>query len=347
MKRVEIKTARPYSVLIGGGVVRTLPLELHRLTNARRVMVVTDETIASLHLPGVLEQLKDWEVYTHMFPAGECHKTMDSMLPLLQNLLEAGFDRSDVIVALGGGVVGDMAGFAASMYMRGIDYVNIPTTLLSQVDSSVGGKTGVDLMGAKNILGAFYQPRLVICDTDYLTTLPQNVFADGCAEVIKYAFIGDEALLPLLDAGIQNHLAEVVCRCVQHKAEIVASDEFDRGRRGLLNFGHTIGHAVEKASGYAVSHGAAVAVGMFQITAACEKAGLCGNGVRERLQSLLQSYGLPLTTDVSLGEILAAVVSDKKKSGDSLTAILPRGLGSCEMCKLSLAQLEALLDRVF
>ena len=295
MKRVQVDTARSYSVLIGSGAVSALPAELNTLTSARRVMIVTDESVAPLHLSSLQSLLSQWEVHTHVFPAGECHKSMETLMPLFSALLHAGFDRSDVIVALGGGVVGDMAGLAASMYMRGIDYVNLSTTLLSQVDSSVGGKTAVDFMGAKNILGAFYQPRLVICDTDYLTTLPPAVFADGCAEVIKYAFIGDKELLPLLEGGIGENLSEIVYRCVADKAAIVASDEFDRGLRGLLNFGHTLGHALEKCSNYALSHGSAVALGMLQMTAACEKAGLCESGVYSRLRPLLERHGLPLT----------------------------------------------------
>ena len=343
MKRVQVNTARSYSVLIGSGAVAALPEELKKLTGARRLMIVTDETVAPLHLESLKALLQGWDVYTHVFPAGEEHKAMDTLLPLLSQLLEAGFDRSDLIVALGGGVVGDMAGFAASMYMRGIDFVNIPTTLLSQVDSSVGGKTGVDLMGAKNILGAFYQPRLVICDTDYLATLPPSVFADGCAEVIKYAFIGDEELLPLLEAGILENLAEIVYRCVQDKSDIVASDEFDRGRRGLLNFGHTLGHAVEKLSGYAISHGSAVAMGMAQMTMACEKAGLCETGVSQRLLPLLQRHNLPTEHPYSPKELIAGARSDKKKSGDKVAAIVPRRLCCCEMQKMSFEELEALL----
>ena len=343
MKRVQVNTARPYSVLIGSGAIAALPSELNHLTKARRLMIVSDTTVAPLHLERVKELLSDREVHTHVFPAGEEHKSMDSLLPLLTQLLEAGFDRSDMIIALGGGVVGDMAGFAASMYMRGIDFVNIPTTLLSQVDSSVGGKTGVDLMGAKNILGAFYQPRLVICDTDFLSTLPPPVFADGCAEVIKYAFIGDEALLPLLDQGIRENLTEIVYRCVRDKSDIVASDEFDRGLRGLLNFGHTLGHAVEKLSGYAVSHGSAVAMGMARMTAACERAGICENGVSARLLPLLQRHGLPVEDAYSPGELIAAARSDKKKSGDAVSAIVPRSLCRCEIRKMPFEELEALL----
>lgn len=346
MREVQVNTACPYRVLIGSGAVCALPEELKKITAAERVMVVTDEMVAALHLSDMLLLLDGWEVHTHVFPAGEEHKTVDTLMPLLKKLLEAGFDRSDLIVAFGGGVVGDMAGFAASMYMRGIDFVNIPTTLLSQVDSSVGGKTAVDFMGAKNILGAFYQPRLVICDTDYLAALPEPVFADGCAEVIKYAFIGDEGLLQLLESGIQNCTEEIVCRCVQDKADIVASDEFDRGRRGLLNFGHTVGHAIEKLSGCSVSHGCAVAMGMLCVTAACEKAGLCESGVYDRLLPLLRNHGLPVTLPYSRSAIVDAARADKKKNGDSVSMIVPRALCRCEIRKMTFGEMDSLLQKV-
>lgn len=346
MKEVQVNTARTYRVLIGSGTVKSLPEELRQISRARRLMLVSDDIVAPLHLGKVLDLLGDWEVHTHVFPTGEIHKSMDTLMPLLAKLLEAGFDRSDAMVALGGGVVGDMVGFAASMYMRGMNYVNLPTTLLSQVDSSVGGKTAVDFQGAKNILGAFHQPSLVICDTDYLATLPRGSFADGCAEVIKYAFIGDESLLPLLEDGIQNHLEEIVYRCVQDKAEIVSGDEFDRGRRGLLNFGHTLGHAMENLSGYTLSHGAAVALGMGYITDACEKAGICEYGVYDRLLRLLQCHSLPTAANFSRTELMEAVRTDKKKSGDSVSAILPRGLCRCEIRKLSFGELETLMQKV-
>lgn len=346
MKRVQVNTAHSYRVLIGSGAVRCLPEELKKLTAARRLMLISDDTVAPLYLKKLVQLLGDWEVHTHVFPADEAHKSMDTLMPLLAQLLETGFDRSDVIVALGGGVVGDMAGFAASMYMRGINYVNLPTTLLSQVDSSVGGKTAVDFQGAKNILGAFHQPSLVICDTDYLATLPDSVFADGCAEVIKYAFIGDGELLPLLEDGIRNHPEEIVYRCVADKAEIVSGDEFDRGRRGLLNFGHTLGHALEKVSGYAISHGSAVALGMLYVTAACEEAGICERGVYERLLPLICSHGLPVAAQYPMTAVLEAIRSDKKKSGESISAILPRGLCRCEIRKLPFEELEVLLKRV-
>jgi len=346
VKRVQVNTARSYSVLIGRGAVRHLPEELKTFPAARRLMLVSDDTVASLHLENLVQLLGNWEVHTHVFPAGEAHKSMDTLMPLLAQLLEAGFDRSDMIVALGGGVVGDMAGFAASMYMRGINYVNLPTTLLSQVDSSVGGKTAVDFQGSKNILGAFHQPSLVICDTDYLSTLPDSVFADGCAEVIKYAFIGDADLLPLLEDGIRNHPEEIVYRCVMDKAEIVSGDEFDRGRRGLLNFGHTIGHAIEKKSGYAVSHGAAVAMGMLSMTAACEKAGLCEAGVYERLLPLLWNHGLPVAVPYGRKALMEAARSDKKKTGESVALIVPRRLCCCEIQKMSFEELRVLLEKV-
>ncbi len=284
------------------------------------------------------------EKHVFVLPHGEEHKSIDTVLSVLTYLKEHGFDRDDLVVALGGGVTGDMAAFAASVYMRGIDFVNVPTTLLSQVDSSVGGKTGVDFLGSKNIIGSFYQPILVVCDTDYLKTLPDDIFSDGCAEVIKYSMIGDAPLLALIGDGIRKNIDEVVYKCVSDKNDIVSRDEFDRGERVLLNFGHTVGHAVESLSGYTLSHGKAVAIGMSVMTRACANAGICSFELFDELTGLLRANGLPTETEMTASELICAIKNDKKKSGDGITAVIPTAKSKSETRRMSFSELERLIE---
>lgn len=347
MKRIRVKTSREYEVIVGAGASAETGDALSSLSGAARILTVTDDNVAPLHADTFLARLpENTEKHLFVIPHGEENKSIDTVLSILTYMKEHGFDRSDLIVALGGGVTGDMAAFAASVYMRGIDFVNVPTTLLSQVDSSVGGKTGVDFLGSKNIIGTFYQPLLVICDTDYLKTLPDDVFADGCAEVIKYAFIGDAELLALIEDGIRKNIDEIVSRCVSDKNNIVSRDEFDRGERALLNFGHTVGHAVESLSEYTVSHGKAVASGMCIITRACELAGICEEGVYGRLVSVLSANSLPTGTDRTADELTCAVRNDKKKSGDSISVIVPTALSSAKVQKMSFSELHSLIKEV-
>ena len=307
-------------------------------------MIVSDDNVAPLYLEAVAKSLTDqgFAAYSHILPHGEGSKTFDELVKLLNFTAECGFSRSDTLVALGGGVVGDLCGFAAAVYMRGVHFVQLPTTLLAAVDSSVGGKTAVDLAAGKNLAGAFYQPDLVLCDLDTFSTLPQEEYANGMAEVIKYGFIRDEELLKRLARNFDEE--EVVSRCVQIKADIVANDEFDRGERMLLNFGHTVGHAVEARSGFAIPHGQAVAVGMVRVTQACVKNGLCPPETLETMLALLERYGLPRETPYPMSELLDYMVKDKKSSGGSITFVLPRETGTCELKKLTRAEWTALLS---
>ncbi len=343
MKRIRVKTSREYSVIVGAGTVEMLSCELKETLKASRLLIVTDGNVAPLHLEKLVSLLDGYEVHTVVLPSGEEHKNLDSIVSVLTRMKECSFDRDDAVIALGGGVVGDMAAFSASIYMRGIDFVNIPTILLSQVDSSVGGKTGIDFLGAKNAVGSFYQPRLVICDTSHLSTLTPGIFRDGCAEVIKYAFIGDPELLDVIDGGIGSNVEEIVYRCVSDKDRVVSADEFDRGERALLNFGHTVGHAVESLSGYTVSHGSAVAIGMSVITLGCEKKGICPEGVYDRLTATLRANGLPTTTDMTADALIEAIRNDKKKSGDAITVIVPTALCRCETRRMTFTELYGII----
>ena len=242
--------------------------------------------------------------------------------------------------------MGDLTGFAAATYLRGVSFVQVPTTLLAAVDSSVGGKTAIDLSVGKNLVGAFWQPSLVLCDTDTLDTLPQEIFQDGCAEVIKYGMIGDAALLDLLErADLRDEAETVVARCVAHKRDLVEQDEFDTGARQLLNLGHTFGHGVEACSGYAVSHGRAVSIGMMMAARAAVAAGLCPADVPPRLGALLTRHGLPTTTDYTADALREPLLSDKKRAGDTLTLVLPRAWGRSELCPVPVDQMALWIER--
>ena len=283
------------------------------------------------------------EAKSLVFPAGEQTKCLQRYGELLSFLAENRFTRSDCVIALGGGVTGDLAGFAAATYQRGMGFVQVPTTLLAAVDSSVGGKTAIDLPEGKNQVGAFYQPSLVLCDTDTLSTLPKRELTAGYAEVIKYAVLGDRGLFETLQ-NREHDLPQVIETCVKHKAEIVQEDERDTGLRRLLNLGHTFGHAVESRSGYTLLHGEAVSVGMAMICrAACAK-GLLSQSDFEAVAALLRSYDLPTETAYSADELYDTLLLDKKFSGGKLHLIVPRESGRCDILPVTPDELRFWLE---
>ena len=260
-------------------------------------------------------------------------------LELLNVLAENKLTRSDLIVALGGGVVGDLAGFAAASYLRGIRFIQVPTTLLAAVDSSVGGKTAIDLPSGKNLVGAFYQPSLVLCDTDTLNTLSEDIFRDGCAEVIKYGILYDPGLFSHLEEkGLAFDRKAVITRCVELKRDVVMEDEFDTGSRMKLNLGHTIGHGVEAKSQFAVSHGKAVAIG----TAIVSRASDCTDC--SRILSVLVTFGLPTGTAYSAEDLYAYTLSDKKRSGGIVNLIIPRAIGECDIVPTPIEDLKSFIE---
>jgi 3-dehydroquinate synthase len=315
------------------------------LPKAKIAAIITDDNVKKLYLEPVVKSfstshspLPTPQLIHYSIPPGEDSKNGGQYLSLLDWLCENKLTRSDVIVALGGGVVGDLAGFTAATYLRGIPFVQIPTTLLAMVDSSVGGKTGIDLRTGKNLAGVFYQPSLVLCDTSALASLPESVFKDGCAEVIKYGMIASPEILELLKThtlettfGLVNELIE---KCISIKRDIVQLDEFDTGDRMLLNFGHTIAHAIEKLSGYKISHGFAVAAGMAIDTRAAFRKGLCPKDRIDALEHLLNKFGLPNSADYSAKELYEAALFDKKLAGDQITIIIPTAFGKSELKKI-------------
>lgn len=348
MKRLTVHTSHDYDILIGNGLLEEIGDAVScTLGSSRLLCVVTDDNVAPLYLDRTVRSLTEagHRVCTFVIPHGEESKNTDSLVSLLEFLAERPLTRSDALVALGGGVVGDLTGFAAAVYLRGIPYVQIPTTLLAAVDSSVGGKTAVDLRGGKNLAGAFHQPSLVLCDPDTLSTLEPSVFADGCAEVIKYGVINDLPLLSLVEQGVRDHLEEVILRCVQNKASVVESDEFDRGCRQLLNLGHTVGHAIELCSHMSISHGSAVAMGMVILTRAAVSMGLCPAEDLSRLISLLRSVHLPVNCPFGVEALVCAAAADKKRSGDSLTLVVPHGLGDSRLVRIPVEELPLWVQR--
>lgn len=337
MTQIEISASRSYTVTIGSSLLQRIEKLISGDTN---VCIVCDSNVWPLYGKALRERLcgNDILVDFCVFPAGETSKTAENYLELLNFLSVNAFTRSDRIIALGGGVVGDLAGFAAATYLRGIPYIQIPTSLLAMVDSSVGGKTGIDLPAGKNLCGAFYQPESVLCDTDVLKTLPEDVFRDGCAEVIKYAVLFDPELFGILERdGLDFDREAVIARCIEHKRNCVQADEFDRGHRMLLNLGHTIGHAIEKCSNFKISHGKAVAIGLAIICRAVK----CPDA--DRIIALLRKFGLPTATDLPATDLWEAALSDKKRSGELVNLIVPKAIGDCRIAPTTVEELKTLL----
>lgn len=342
MKTVRVNASTSYDILIGDGLLDRAGELCASHIGVCRVCVVTDDTVHALYFERLRKSLCDagYEVYPFVIPHGESSKTMESLMSLLEFCAENRLTRRDALIALGGGVVGDLSGFAAAVYLRGVRFVQIPTTLLAAVDSSVGGKTAVDLRAGKNLAGAFHQPSLVICDCRTTDTLAPAVFADGTAEVIKYGVINDRAFFELLSGGIRERLEEVIETCVIHKRDIVEADEFDLGKRQLLNLGHTVGHAIELCSELTVSHGSAVAIGMVIVMRAAVRLGLCPEEDLVALIAILQKNDLPTDTFFSAEELARVASADKKRAGDKISLIVPYGIGDSRLYPIAVSELS-------
>ena len=347
MNTVRVHASKDYNIHIGKGLLCSLGKEIQGLGRVRKVCLVSDSNVFPLWGETVLSVIQDAgiDVVSYVFPAGEASKNGITYLDLLNTLAENKLTRTDLIVALGGGVVGDLAGFAAATYLRGIRYVQIPTTLLAAVDSSVGGKTAIDLPAGKNLVGAFYQPSLVLCDTDVLNTLPLDVFRDGCAEVIKYGILFDSDLFDYLEeTGLDFDRETVITRCVQWKRDVVAKDEFDTGLRMKLNLGHTIGHGVEARSHFTISHGRAVAIGMAIMARSAVHMGLCEARCCEKILGILKQFGLDAKTDYTASELHSYTLSDKKCTGGTIRLIIPRAIGSCDIVPTAVEDLLSIIQ---
>lgn len=347
METVKVNASKKYDVIIGQNTVSMLGSKIKELFGDVRVCIVTDDTVGSLHA-GTVKACLDEEKLRHeifTFPHGESSKSPEVLFELLEFLAKKHFSRKDVLVALGGGVTGDLTGLAGAMYMRGMHLIQVPTTLLAMVDSSVGGKTAVNLKAGKNLAGVFNQPELVLCDLRMLLTLPAEYFADGMAEVIKYGAIADKALFEVVKNGdVIPNLEKIVARCVSIKRDIVNEDEFDTGKRQLLNFGHTLAHSIEKMSNFEISHGSAVAMGMVIISEIAWKTGLSQERCQDEIIDALLENNLPISCPYKNSELYYAAENDKKSASGRISIIIPEEIGNCRIHNLPLAEFKELLN---
>ena len=334
MRTIRVSASRSYDVVVGSGLLGECGARVAEVIAQCTAALISDSTVAPLYADKVRSSMEaaGFRVVTRVFPAGERSKNLDEWAGILSVMAENRLGRNDIVAALGGGVTGDLAGFAASAYQRGIRCVQLPTTLLAAVDSSVGGKTAVDLPQGKNLVGCFHQPSLVICDTDTLATLPERQFRSGCAEAVKCAVLSSEELFSRMESTpIRDMVEDTISACVEYKRDVVAADEFDTGERAFLNLGHTVGHALEKCSGYTLTHGEAVAVGLAVLSRAAAVRSVCSFRTAERITALLEKTGLPVTADVDSQALMEAALSDKKRQGDSIRLILPEAIGRCRI----------------
>ena len=338
MTTIHVAASREYDIEIGSGLLDQAGAHIARVTGAgRTAAVISDTNVLPLYGQRLCSSLEQagFRPISWAFPAGEESKNLTTYGRLLHFLGENHMTRSDIIVALGGGVTGDMAGFAAATYQRGIPFIQVPTTLLAAVDSSVGGKTAIDLDTGKNQAGCFYQPWLVLCDPDTLTTLPEREYRCGCGEIIKYSVLFDADFFEeLWNTPVKDQVEQVISTCVTLKRMAVMEDEFDTGARRKLNLGHSFGHAVEACSDFSIPHGCAVAIGMAIITRAAVKRGICTQEVLDRLLAILDKYDLPTQTDYPLEALYRAALSDKKISGGKMHLIVPRQIGRCDIVSI-------------
>ena len=327
---------KSYPIYIGSNLLSSKSL-LSDHIQGKQVMVVTNTTIAPLYLEKLKDALSDFNVESVILPDGEEFKTLETLNKVFDALLKAKFDRSSTLVALGGGVVGDITGYAAASYQRGVNFIQVPTSLLSQVDSSVGGKTGVNHELGKNMIGAFYQPKAVIIDVDTLDTLSDQEYSAGMAEVIKYGLLGNADFFYMLETNIESIMArnkdliiEIIFNSCKDKASIVALDEFERGKRALLNLGHTFGHGIENAFGYGnYLHGEAVSIGMVMATKLSMDEGYLSNEDAIRVESILSKADLPISIKKSIGSetLIEAMSLDKKSIDGKIRLVLLKALG--------------------
>ena len=347
MRKITVPASKPYSVFIGSGLLCNVGDYVAGICNAEKVAIISDSNVWPIYGETITQSLQSGcqQIYHYVFPAGEQSKSIETYIAILNFMAQNHITRSDLVIALGGGVTGDIAGFVAATYLRGISYIQIPTSLLAMVDSSVGGKTAIDLPTGKNLVGAFYQPALVLCDIDVLHTLPTEIFRDGCAEIIKYSILYDAYLFAHLTAnGLEFDRETVIARCVELKCSVVAEDEFDTGARQKLNLGHTFGHAIESLSNFSLSHGKSVAIGISIVARTSCKYRLCSQETVEQILRVLETFGLPSSTVFTSNEIFRASLTDKKRFGTNVNLIVPRQIGVCDIWKTPVDQLESFIE---
>ena len=343
MSILKVKTdSGEYEVLIRKGASSDIGKKLKQIARGNKTAIITDDVVMPLYSDSIIGELSGcgFETCVYVLPHGEASKNGREYLKILEFLAESGLDRRDTVVALGGGVVGDIAGFAAATYLRGIDCVQIPTTLLSMTDSSVGGKTAIDLKAGKNLAGAFKQPKFVAIDTDFLETLPEAEIKNGLGELIKYAVIEGGEILTMLEDGFGKNVQKIVEAAVDIKRRVVEADEKESGLRRILNFGHTPAHAAEKLSGFTLPHGVAVAAGVNLMLRASIRKADCPARDAQRIEKLCVKYGLPVAFEYTAKRLAEASAGDKKTEGEFINLVLADKIGSVFSIKVPKTELE-------
>lgn len=342
MKTITVNASKKYDVIIGAGLLESTAELIKKTVSGKTAFVISDDNVFPLYGNRLFLSLQKggYKTYSYVFKSGESSKNLTTYSSILEKMCESGLTRSDFVIALGGGVTGDLAGFAAATYQRGIDFIQLPTTLLAAVDSSVGGKTGVDLKSGKNQVGCFCQPSLVICDTELLHTLNEAEYENGCAEIIKYAVLGSKDLFDSIKrTPVKAQYEEVIAECVNMKRQFVEADEFDGGLRMMLNLGHTIGHAVETLSKYKTAHGRAVAMGLCAICRAALKKEYISKDAVEEIINLVLKYNLPAEIPYKAAELESIMMNDKKGKGDYISLVIPEQIGKCSLIKTNKSDL--------
>lgn len=347
MTTIEVNTSKNYQIHIAPALIEKIGIYAAQIKNNCRIAIISDSNVWPLYGGKICASLSESSLsFIHyVMPAGEESKNSEQYFRILNFLAENEITRGDLLIALGGGVVGDMTGFVAATYLRGVAYIQVPTTLLAMVDSSVGGKTAIDLPAGKNLVGAFYQPAMVLCDISALDSLPRDIFIDGCAEVIKYAVLYDADLFEhLMQFGLQFDKEYVISRCVTLKRDVVEADEFDTGARQLLNLGHTVGHSIEKNSNFTITHGKAVAIGMAIIAKASSKYGHCDLETYMQICDILKHFSLPCRTEFRANILADGALTDKKRFGQTVNLVLPKQIGECFLHKTPISELKSFFE---
>jgi 3-dehydroquinate synthase len=346
MNRINIFGTTSYDVVIDKGITDRLGTVLRDEIGGIRAMIVSDSTVASLYLGSVLSSLRDagYETSSITLSGGEAIKSLENFELIVNALAEKEFSRADLLIALGGGTVGDLAGFVASTFKRGMKLVQVPTTLLAMVDSSIGGKTAINLPSAKNQVGSFYNPSMVVCDPDLLASLPHENLLDGYAEIIKYGILnGMEIIDALRSARDTGDYSKVIALSVNAKKELVEADEKDSMFRQFLNLGHLVGHAIESALDYTISHGHAVAIGLSLEAKACALSGLTSFNCYNSINDILEEFGFDITESYSFELLLPYIHKDKRIADDNIKLIVPVSIGECVMRNMSIPELDSIL----
>ncbi len=342
MEIIPIKCSAPYNVYLGENLISNLSQFIDK--NYSCALIITDDNVDKIYSENCIQNLKNcFPLYKYVFPHGETSKNINEYIKITNFMAEKSMDRKSLVIALGGGVTGDLSGFVSSTYMRGIDFIQIPTSLLAMVDSSVGGKTAVDTPSGKNMLGTFCQPKAVICDINTLSTLPSEYISDGLGEIIKYSILNGGELFQKLSNHFTGQDIKIISHCIKIKAEIVAADEFEENSRQLLNLGHTFGHAIELLSDFKLSHGKAVAKGIYLIAEISYKNRLCSEEVFREIQNLLNFHGFNLQIPYTYQQIFDIIKHDKKKNGEFINLVIPENIGNCKIMKISFNQLYQMM----